>query len=956
MDNTLTRAVSADTTNESRIMYNKQADSNTAKALFKEILEHDDTEDTDGTPLTSDEVNADRHKEEKEEDDDCYYDDSGLGDDDEDEDDSDDDEDDDLMNFLNDMYEEREKFIDEKEMTKGLKPKKLGKKEFMLPEQRAAIIVCNDITLKLNDETTVKTTGQSLSIKRPEESEAYVFILNNSIKLADEECYLYVHQCNEYTENELKYKARFTYNHTTESYSAEVPSSCFNSGTYFIFFDRVTSVVKQFTRYGNSICFAMHVHQEYDFEEDYVPITGISCKIDSSRTRLSFKVKFQHRVFYDTGFNLDIYNGNFNRVACTSETAWNFNYQCERQVFEFNATSDIPLKGRYFAILRTNGVPMYSLYFNVDKNGLTTESSTFTAISLIDKHFATQIDRSRYWKVFCGIHGYGNAKRCLLRMDMRNLFNKMRKSKNLSGIKVNLNIMYHGGSSKEELGMLRKLQLALDDISNVQEGDCIALCEAKTAYDPYEDATSLFDESKDRGILLYNLTSLMNGNSVVVNKLLCTLKKDECHSVCLIGSKSEIEQLFQTYPRLAEFFPKENSIERYSFTADDYVRQCMTTLQEGDLYPTYEAIDKIVDAIEKAFAGGHLFGWTLTNIDKFTNRHIIDNYYARQLKCLKEKKQQSRIEFATIEACDIDAAALSCKSASPFEESIQQLNAMVGLQDIKSSITTTFNRIKVNEERKRLGLKVKNDTCNHMIFTGNPGTGKTTVAKMVGKIYHSLGLLSKGEVICADRSKIVGRYIGETERNMQRLLSEAKGNVLFIDEAYTLCDSLEDRRDFGYRAIECLLTVLSQKDSDIIVIFAGYEKDIDRMMDCNQGLLGRFPYKFNFKDYTEQELTEIALNLLNEEEYILSPEAEALLRTTIADTVKHKTKNFSNARWIEQYVNNGIKHAQSDRLAVTGCNPSVENYRRIEIEDVRTAFELYKPKEEIQQRTIGFRA
>ena len=227
---------------------------------------------------------------------------------------------------------------------------------------------------------------------------------------------------------------------------------------------------------------------------------------------------------------------------------------------------------------------------------------------------------------------------------------------------------------------------------------------------------------------------------------------------------------------------------------------------------------------------------------------------------------------------------------------------------------------------------------------------------MVGKIYHSLGLLSKGEVICADRSNIVGRYIGETERNMQRLLNEAKGNVLFIDEAYTLCDTLDDRKDFGYRAIECQLTVLAQKDSDIIVIVAGYEKEILRMMESNQGLQGRFPYKFNFKDYNSDELTQIALNLITEEEYKLTPEAEELLRSTIADTVKRKSKSFSNARWIEQYVNKGIKHAQNDRLAQMSHIPSADLYSRIEAEDVRTAFEKYRPQNEVQHRTIGFRA
>ena len=120
--------------------------------------------------------------------------------------------------------------------------------------------------------------------------------------------------------------------------------------------------------------------------------------------------------------------------------------------------------------------------------------------------------------------------------------------------------------------------------------------------------------------------------------------------------------------------------------------------------------------------------------------------------------------------------------------------------------------LKMNAERRRLGLRVKSGEALHMIFTGNPGTGKTTVAKMMGRIYRSLGLLSKGDVVFVDRGKIVGRYIGETERNMQRILNEAKGNILFVDEAYTLCDSLADRKDFGYRAIECLLTVMAQEN------------------------------------------------------------------------------------------------------------------------------------------------
>ena len=119
---------------------------------------------------------------------------------------------------------------------------------------------------------------------------------------------------------------------------------------------------------------------------------------------------------------------------------------------------------------------------------------------------------------------------------------------------------------------------------------------------------------------------------------------------------------------------------------------------------------------------------------------------------------------------------------------------------------------------------------------------RTTVAKMIGRIYHSLGILSKGDVVVAERGTLVGRYIGETEQKMQQVLEQARGNVLFIDEAYTLCDSTDDRKDYGYRVIECLLTVMAEDNPDMTVIMAGYGREMDRMLQANQGLRGRFAH------------------------------------------------------------------------------------------------------------------
>jgi SpoVK/Ycf46/Vps4 family AAA+-type ATPase len=201
----------------------------------------------------------------------------------------------------------------------------------------------------------------------------------------------------------------------------------------------------------------------------------------------------------------------------------------------------------------------------------------------------------------------------------------------------------------------------------------------------------------------------------------------------------------------------------------------------------------------------------------------------------------------------------------------------------------------------------------------------------------------------------VGRYIGETEENMKNLLEEARGNVLFIDEAYTLCDGAADRKDFGARAIECLLTLLAQPDPDMVVILAGCEKEMDAMLNSNPGLAGRFPNKFRFADYNAGQLMEIAAKLLQRDDYELTPEAGRVLQATIEQTLAQRTQNFGNARWMEQYILNGIVQAMADRLA--GLPDAKEqDYRLIEAGDILQAFEKFNPKtiELRPRRQVGF--
>jgi hypothetical protein len=193
---------------------------------------------------------------------------------------------------------------------------------------------------------------------------------------------------------------------------------------------------------------------------------------------------------------------------------------------------------------------------------------------------------------------------------------------------------------------------------------------------------------------------------------------------------------------------------------------------------------------------------------------------------------------------------------------------------------------------------------------------------------------------------------------MKTILEEARGNVLFIDEAYTLYDGSGDRKDYGARVIDSLLTVLTQPDPDMLIVFAGYEKEMDAMLQTNPGLFGRFPYKFRFGDYSADQLMEIACHLFAEDEYVLTAAAHSELLKSIQQTLQQRTKNFGNARWVEQFVRNGIIPALADRVSALGAPATTKLYQTVEAADVKAAYVKFNPKTiELHPRhQIGFSA
>lgn len=269
------------------------------------------------------------------------------------------------------------------------------------------------------------------------------------------------------------------------------------------------------------------------------------------------------------------------------------------------------------------------------------------------------------------------------------------------------------------------------------------------------------------------------------------------------------------------------------------------------------------------------------------------------------------------------------------KDALDSLQEMIGLDTLKQSIARHLNYVKLLTARKEAGLKATIPPL-HMVFTGNPGTGKTTVADFIGEIYHKMGLLEKGHVVRTDRSKLVGKWIGDTEQKTEAAIEAAKGGVLFIDEAYNLFtnDKDGDRRDYGNRVIETLLPRLSDDSFGSIVILAGYPAEMEQLMESNPGLKSRFPFTFHFEDYTPDELLEIALLTTRREGYEMTDEARDALFRIIREEYRERDRHFGNARYVNRLITSKILPAMATRLAEAGLydSPTLDHKALVTIE------------------------
>ena len=479
--------------------------------------------------------------------------------------------------------------------------------------------------------------------------------------------------------------------------------------------------------------------------------------------------------------------------------------------------------------------------------------------------------------------------------------------------KMSMHIILTGNPGTGKTTIARKLGEILAAIGYLDSGHVVEVDRAKMV-SPYQGETpKIVDRLCDKamgGILFvdeaYTLAPVSqagdrdNQGAQALEKLMKRMEDDRGKFVVIAaGYQTEMDNLFRVNPGFKSRFNYFLNIEDYS---PEELYQIMLVFAKEKKYimseqaeaKARECIQQMYDSRDKDFANGR------------TMRTLFDNICKKQAKRLQygDLSALSDAELMTIEDEDIPFEA---PKAVDYADCLKKLDGLVGLSGVKKEISNLA---------AFLNLQIRRGETNtfqgkHYVFTGNPGTGKTTVARIMADVFKTLGIISRGQLVEADRAKLVAGYSGQTAIKTNQLIDTAMGGVLFIDEAYTLKSN--DGDSFGAEAIDTLLKRLEDDRGKFICIVAGYTDQMHDFIDSNPGLKSRFTQTIHFDDYTPDELTQIFLNLAAGKRFAIDEETKGAIHRQFEQLYLRRDKNFGNAREARRMFDETVER-QSQRL------------------------------------------
>lgn len=387
----------------------------------------------------------------------------------------------------------------------------------------------------------------------------------------------------------------------------------------------------------------------------------------------------------------------------------------------------------------------------------------------------------------------------------------------------------------------------------------------------------------------------------------------------LTGEPQGMESLLTAYPELREHFQEPVYME--DFKPEELYRIVDRCCDERDVHLAPQAKKKLEMFLL------HKYNQRGPN---FENARFVQRLFDERIIPAMYKRIADSEDPGIADDLGLVVAESIPSINGSSGDGMAELDDLIGLARIKTRVKDYLNAVRLASRRMELGLPTSMPRL-HMAFLGNPGTGKTTVAEIIGKVFAEWGILSVGQVIRTEKSQMVGQYIGETEYKMNNLLARARGNILFIDEAYQLAEGGE--RDFGRIVMNSLLTELGKNNLDMVVILAGYTAPMKKLLESNEGIESRFPNVFNFEDYTTDELLEIGKLMIHRQGFNLTEGAELNMQAIIRAESEKPSPRFGNGRFVSNLLQNEILATLGARTAKMD-NPTAEDLSTILPEDV----------------------